>query len=413
MQRSKENILTRITYFILPLLLITAVPSFISGGTIYQHYLSDNLIPEALGLDIATILCIPMLYWGHSLLGRGQQKGWVVFLAAFVYIFYAYSIYAFGGIYNALFPVYVALVCLSFYGAITGFLSLDIKEFKARVAKSYPRNGAIAFLLVSAVVLYSAWLYRTYEAHIQQSVAEGTITMVLDMAILLPAFLVAAWWLWKKRDWGYAMGSILLLMSLILGLSKLVALGQQILKGYEVSPGLLVFYSVFTLAAGVLCFIYWGAVKEKRAWTIVVTRNVNAPLEFVWKEINTFFDMGIPSVEVIKEKGGDPNNDHKGAIRVVKTGKYAFREELIGYEPYFSYSYRLISGLPARDYVGTIAVTEMGDGRTTISWDVNYRFRFPVPGVTVKRRMKPVLQQMVDEMKKNLEKKYDKQEAVN
>lgn len=413
MQRSKENILTRITYFMGPLLLLTVIPSFISGGSIYKNYLSSNSIPEALGLDIATILCIPMLYWGHSLLGREQQKGWVVFLAAFIYIFYAYSIYAFGGIYNILFPVYVALVCLSFYGAITGFLSLDIKEFKARVSKSYPRTGAIAFLLISAGVLYSAWLFRTYEAFRQKDIAEGTVTMVLDMAILLPAFLVAAWWLWKKRDWGYAMGSILLLISLILGLSKLIALGQQILKGYEVPTGLLIFYALFTITAGILCIRYWGAVKEKRAWTIVVTRNVNAPLEFVWKEIHTFFDMGLPSVQIDKEMEGDPNNDNKGAIRRVRSGKYVFREELIGYEPYFSYSYRMLSGLPARDYVGTIAVTELDDERTTISWDVNYRFRFPFPGVMVKRSMKPVLQHMIDEMKKSLEKKFDRQEAVN
>jgi hypothetical protein len=61
----------------------------------------------------------------------------------------------------------------------------------------------------------------------------------------------------------------------------------------------------------------------------------------------------------------------------VKSNGITFKEELIGYEPYFSYSYKLLSGLPARDYVGTVAVTEVDDERTMISWDVNYRYRFP------------------------------------
>lgn len=412
MQRSTENILTRITYFILPLLLIAAVPSFISGGSIYQHYLEPHLIPEALGKDIITILCVPMIYWGHSLIGRGQQKGWVVFLAAFVYIFYTYSLYAFGGILNALFPVYVALVCLSFYGAITGFLSIDIGLFKKSVSKAFPRNSMIVFFAGAALILYGVWLFDSYQAHIEKTVPEHILIIVLDMAIILPAFFVAAWWLWKQRNWGYAMGGVLVLVAFSLGLSKMVALAQQMLKGFDYSTGMLLFYSLFTLAAAILCYLFWGAVSEKRAWTIVAEKKVIAPLEFVWQELSDFFQLDAPSLSIEKEKDGDPNNDQKGAIRKVQTGKHLFREELIGYEPYFSYSYKMLSGLPARDYVGTIAVTELGDGRTNISWDVNYRFRFPVPGILVKRRIRPIMQHTLDELKRSLEKKYDKQQEA-
>lgn len=413
MQRSTENILTRITYFILPLLIITAIPSFISGGSIYKHYLVDYLIPKALGQDIITILCIPMLYWGHSLIGRGQQKGWVVFLSTFVYIFYAYSNYAFAGIFNALFPVYVALVGLSFYGAITGFLSLDITEFKTRVSKDYPGKSIAIFLFLSALVFCVIWLYNAYEAHITKTGSDDTIIYVLEMGMVLPAFWVASWWLWRGRNWGYAMGGILVLFSFLLGLSKVVAFGQQILKGFDVAMPMASFYLLFTLLAGALCLQFWGAVKEKRAWTIALDKNIDAPLEFVWKEINNFFQMDIPSVSIEKEKDGDLSNDNIGAVRIIKSGGITFREELIGYEPYFSYSYKMLSGLQARDYVGTVAVTEVDGERTMISWDVSYRYRFPFPGLSVKRRAKPVLQNYLDELKKNLERKYyQQQEAV-
>jgi hypothetical protein len=412
MQRSTENILTRITYFILPLLIVTAIPSFISGGSIYRHYLTADLIAEALGQDIITIFCIPMLYWGHSLIGRGQQKGWVVFLATFIYIFYAYSNYAFAGIYNALFPVYVALVGLSFYGAITGFLSLDITTFKSRVDKTYPSKGIAFFLFLSALVFCAIWLYNAYGAHINKTGSDDTIIYVLEMGMVLPAFWVASWWLWRGRNWGYAMGGILMLFSFILGMSKVVAFGQQMLKGFEIAMPMAAFYLLFTILAGILCMQFWGAVKEKRAWSIALDKNVDAPLEFVWKEISDFFHLDIPSARIEKVKDGDLSNDNRGAIRVVKSNGITFKEELIGYEPYFSYSYKLLSGLPARDYVGTVAVTEVDDERTMISWDVNYRYRFPFPGLAVKRRAKPVLQKYLEELKKNLERKYYQQQET-
>ena len=412
MQRSTENILSRITYFILPLLVITAIPSYISGGTIYKDYLSPDFIRVALGQDIITILCIPMLYWGHSLIGRDQQKGWVVFLATFVYIFYAYGTYAFNGIYNVLFPVYIALVGLSFYGAITGFLSLDIKQFKTRVAASYPRTGIILFLCISITFLYVYHLYEAYIAHINKTGLRDTINVVLELGLILPAFIVAAWWLWKKRNWGYAMGGILLLFSLILGLSKVLSSFQLALKDFEINIIFTAFYGLFTLAAALLGYYFWMAVKEKRAWAIELEKNVEAPVAFVWKEINNFFELDAPSMLIEKEKDGDPQNDNKGAIRKVKIGKLTFREELVSYEPYFSYSYKMLSGLHARDYLGTIAVTELDAERTMISWDVSYRYRFPFPGFWVKRRAKPALQICLDELKKRLERKYDKQEAV-
>lgn len=68
-----------------------------------------------------------------------------------------------------------------------------------------------------------------------------------------------------------------------------------------------------------------------------------------------------------------------GAIRVFRTGRTTSREEIVELVPQRRLSYRLLSGLPLRDYRADVDLTPDGDG-TVIHWRSRFLARVPGTG---------------------------------
>jgi uncharacterized protein YndB with AHSA1/START domain len=62
------------------------------------------------------------------------------------------------------------------------------------------------------------------------------------------------------------------------------------------------------------------------------------------------------------EREGDPAPNGVGAIRVLGAVGPPLREEVIAYEPPIRFSYKLLSGAPVRDHVGTVELHPDGAG---------------------------------------------------
>lgn len=77
------------------------------------------------------------------------------------------------------------------------------------------------------------------------------------------------------------------------------------------------------------------------------------------------------------EREGDPAPNGIGAIRVLGAVGPPLREEVIAYERPNRFSYTLLSGLPVRDHVGTVALAPQNGG-TKITYAV--RTMPTVPG---------------------------------
>ncbi len=69
-----------------------------------------------------------------------------------------------------------------------------------------------------------------------------------------------------------------------------------------------------------------------------------------------------PLRKSVLESGGDPAPNGVGAIRVLSSVGPPLREEVIAYQPPSRFSYKLISGLPVRNHVGTVELSADGDG---------------------------------------------------
>jgi uncharacterized protein YndB with AHSA1/START domain len=62
------------------------------------------------------------------------------------------------------------------------------------------------------------------------------------------------------------------------------------------------------------------------------------------------------------EREGEPAPDGVGAIRVLTAVGPPIREEVVSYERPSRFSYKVLSGLPVRDQLGTVSLEPSGDG---------------------------------------------------
>jgi hypothetical protein len=79
------------------------------------------------------------------------------------------------------------------------------------------------------------------------------------------------------------------------------------------------------------------------------------------------------------EREGEPAPNGVGAIRVLGVVGPPLREEVLAYEPGRRFSYKLLSGLPVRDHVGTVELAPGGAG-TRVVYAVHTTPTLPLAG---------------------------------
>jgi uncharacterized protein YndB with AHSA1/START domain len=111
-------------------------------------------------------------------------------------------------------------------------------------------------------------------------------------------------------------------------------------------------------------------------------REVEAPPEVVFDVLTDhrrYADI-TPLRKSVLEREGDPAPNGVGAIRKLSAvGGPPLREETIVYEPPSRFSYKLLSGMPLRDHVGTVELTPDGGG-TKVTYAVRTQPTLPLVG---------------------------------
>jgi Polyketide cyclase / dehydrase and lipid transport len=89
-----------------------------------------------------------------------------------------------------------------------------------------------------------------------------------------------------------------------------------------------------------------------------------------------------------------------GAIRVLHAVGPPLREEVVTYEPPTRFAYRLLSGAPVRDHVGTVTLQPDGDG-TRVVYALDTTPKVPLAGgavmAVVRLSIRRLLKGVVDE----------------
>jgi len=128
--------------------------------------------------------------------------------------------------------------------------------------------------------------------------------------------------------------------------------------------------------------------------TLDFSRTVAAPPEIVWEVVADLRGMSnytrFRKVEI--EREGDPPPNGLGAIRKLYLVGPPVREEIIAFEPPRRFAYRMLSGAPTKDHVGTIELSPAGEGSTRMSYVLETAGKIPGTTFAIKALMNNVVE---------------------
>jgi Polyketide cyclase / dehydrase and lipid transport len=95
------------------------------------------------------------------------------------------------------------------------------------------------------------------------------------------------------------------------------------------------------------------------------------------------------------ERPGPEGGEGVGAIRVFRTGRTTSREDIVELVPGRRFGYRLLSGLPLRDYRANVDLEPSADGGTDIHWHSSFVAKVPGTGWLWRRMLGRFIRQCV------------------
>jgi hypothetical protein len=108
-------------------------------------------------------------------------------------------------------------------------------------------------------------------------------------------------------------------------------------------------------------------------------REVKLPIENVWSRLGDFTTSPGPGIKVDVEKQGDMGANGVGTIRKITIGKVCVREILDSADPPYTFTYRILSGAPVKEYSGKVML-ETNENSTVIHWSAELTPKIPLTG---------------------------------
>lgn len=135
-------------------------------------------------------------------------------------------------------------------------------------------------------------------------------------------------------------------------------------------------------------------------------RQVAAPPEIVFDVLTDHRRYTeITSLRKAKlEREGEPAPNGLGAIRALTVAGPPMREEVIAYERPFRFAYKILSGLPVRDHVGTVEM-QPSDGGTEIVYAVKTTPTIPLAGPVFMLFLKKAIRDLLGGVSKESERR--------
>lgn len=140
--------------------------------------------------------------------------------------------------------------------------------------------------------------------------------------------------------------------------------------------------------------------------SFTLVRSVAAPPDTVFDVVSNH--RGYPAFTPLRkarlEREGAPEPDGIGAIRSLSVLGPPMREEVFEFERPTRMSYRLLSGLPLRDHVGTVVLTPQGEG-TQVAYAITTTPTLPGARALTMRIMRVAIGQLLAGVAKEAERR--------
>ena len=224
---------------------------------------------QAYGQDVANLVAAVALFITVYFVNKESVKAFLVWMGALLALMYPYVIYAFDIHFNSLFLVYVAILGLSFYTLVGSMIRLHLDSLQPSFSATIKARPVSVFLLLVALLFSFLWLSVDIPAlvagKIPQTVTEnGLLTdpvHVLDIALYLPAMIITAILLWRRKLLGYIVAIPLLVFNILTGIGIVAAQFAASSKGLAASLGVELFIAVIVVVSLVLSVLFLREVK--------------------------------------------------------------------------------------------------------------------------------------------------------
>lgn len=210
-----------------PLCIVLAITGV--GAFWPDLYAREKPVSAAGGLAsdlIDLFLVVPVLVVSTILARRGSLCALLIWTGTLGFLSYNFLIYTFAVRFNAMFPAYCAVLGLSFYGlmAVREFLSPD--DVARTWSPGAPRRSmALVFLLVAVTAAAGELKEIAVAIHSGQAPPSVTETgqftnpiHVLDLCFLLPALVIAAVLLLRRKEKGFVLAPVLSVVLILISL---------------------------------------------------------------------------------------------------------------------------------------------------------------------------------------------------
>ncbi len=223
---------------------------------VYSKVISSDVLPGVVSQDIITIIISLILLILSLTINKNDIKKQIISLSFISYLIYGYGIYVIEQIYNPLYLLYIAIVALSFWSLVYSLINIRQKKLENIKLTKTIRYLTIGFLIFIPILFYSIWISELIPLMRTGKKLEFMFSIyIMDMLFVLPAFLISAYLIIKRKLLGYVFAPLLFFKAFTLLFS--VGLGSLIkpLFNQTSNQGENIFYitlSVIFLALAVL-----------------------------------------------------------------------------------------------------------------------------------------------------------------
>ena len=250
------------------LLVLLASASGILLKSIYARE-TPSWAVQGIGQDIVNLVAVVVLCIAAYYVNKGSVKAFLVWNGVLLYLLYAYIIYAFDIHLNSLFLVYVAILGLSFYALVGSVIHMHLDSLHASFSVTTKARLVSVFLLVLGIVFSLLWLREEIPAlvagTIPLSVTQANVPTnpvhILDLGLYLPAMLMTALLLWRRKLLGYLLAGPLLVFCSLMGTAILVIFLVMSSTGTPTSVGIEAFFAIILVVSLLLSVLYIREVK--------------------------------------------------------------------------------------------------------------------------------------------------------
>jgi len=249
-----------------------AVVSFYGGFVpwVYERE-TASMAAQGKGQDIVDLfLVVPLLIVSLIFLLRKSRIAIFIFSGTILYILYSFFIYSFGVHFNNLFLLYCLTLGLSLYTFILIMSEFTKKDVENWFSDGVPvRSTGVYFILV-AVLFYMLWFKDVLPAIVNDSVPKSVSDYdllvnpvhVLDMAVMLPALIIAAALLMRRRRLGFILAPVLLVFLIILATALVGMLIMLKANGISEEASVAGIFVVLAVVSGSFLFLFLKKVKS-------------------------------------------------------------------------------------------------------------------------------------------------------